>query len=653
MSRHELAVIIRDPAGLHARPAARLVEEARRHESALRVVHAGAESALTSMIALLALGVRAGDEVVVRGDGPDSEDAVRAVAALLGDQGGDPAPAPAEAASPAEDSPVPPGDDGLRGVPASAGRAVGVIRHLSRLETLTADVPTVLEVEGVLTTVAARLRDQAQQADESSAVILEALAELALDPQLTAAARSRLATGLPLSEAFTAAGEDVAAVLERSQDSYLAARAADIRHLAADAAALALGRVIDVTELGEEPCILVASDVSPSLLSALGRSRLAGVVTEQGSASSHASLIASSLGVPMVVAVPDAVERLPHGVVAVVDGAAGSIELRSGAPVPTFEEAAGSEEPTAATPISTLDGHRIQVAVNVGSVTELHSARTATVDGVGLYRTELSYLSRTSAPSEDELTAELSEAVRSLAGQRLIVRTFDFGSDKQPPFLTAVDEPNPALGVRGIRLARLRPELLRAQLRAVSHAAQQGPVGVMAPMVTTVDDVVWFVDQVRQHVDPQAQVEVGVMLEVPAAALAAVEIVKHVDFVSVGTNDLVQYLNAADRQVGHLAGLQEPFAPVLLRLLKSICDAARANGTWVGICGAAAADPDWAALAVGLGVDELSVPPAAVARLRRRLTGVRLDELELVAAKALRTGTPEAVRDLARVGRPE
>jgi phosphoenolpyruvate-protein phosphotransferase len=643
MSSHELPVLIRDPAGLHARPAARLVEEARRHESSLRVVHAGSESPLTSMVGLLTLGVRMGDEVVVRGEGPDAEAAVRAVAALLGHPGSDPTPPAASSAARREDSPEQSrasGPRGLRGVPASAGLAVGLIRHVTRLETRSVEVGSELDVNGVLATVATRLREQARTAGASSAVILEALAELALDPELSAAARSRVQTGLPLAEALTAAGEDMATLLECSPDAYLAARAADVRHIAADAAAVATGRVVDVTELGDEPTILVGSDISPSLLSALAGSGLAGVVTEEGSASSHASLIASSLGVPMVVAVPDAVAALPHGAIARLDGTVGSVELRPAGSVLSVQKPGRSTSAETAAPVATLDGHRIHVAVNIGSVAELRKARAATVDGVGLYRTELSYLSRTTPPTEEELAQELSEAVRLLDGQRLIVRTFDFGSDKQPPFMAAGEEPNPALGVRGIRLARQRPELLRAQLRAVSQAARWGPIGVMAPMVTTVDDVVWFVDQVREHVDPGSRVEVGVMLEVPAAALAAEEIVKLVDFVSVGTNDLVQYLNAADRQLGALAELQEPYAPVLLRLLYTICQAAQAHGRWVGVCGAAAADPEWAALAVGLGVDELSVPAAAVSSLRQSLTGARLDELRARAARALDSAAP-------------
>jgi phosphotransferase system enzyme I (PtsI) len=309
--------------------------------------------------------------------------------------------------------------------------------------------------------------------------------------------------------------------------------------------------------------------------------------------------------------------------------------------------------PSFPSPVPTLtsDGHRVRVAVNAGSLAELQQARLATVDGVGLYRTELGHLTREVPPTEDELAEELSAAVNELGGQRLVVRTFDFGSDKMPPFMTRPHEPNPALGVRGIRLARQQPELLAAQLRAVSRAAAFGPVAVMAPMATTLGDVLWFVDQVRQHTLETADLEVGVMIEVPAAALAVDDITKHVDFVSVGTNDLLQYLNAADRQLGALAELQDPFTPALLKLLAGICASARTTSTRVCVCGGAASDPDWAVLAVGLGVDELSVPAMAVSSLRDHLARVSLQQAQDLAASVLTADAPEHVREIVRGSR--
>ncbi len=643
MSRCELTVAIGDPAGLHARPAARIVEEAKRYVSTVRLRKDGTETTLTSMVALLALGLSAGVQVTVGAEGPDADEAVNAIGALLADPGS----AAVAAAGVARETPQTGAPAaGPRGLPASPGRAVGVVRHLASL-TSSAEARPAGDYQTALKTVAARLRQQAGEEKPDVADMLFALADLALDPRLAEAVEARLALSPFLPEALTAGGEDVAAELERSGDPYVAARAADIRHLAQDAAAVARGEVVATPPLGHEPWILVASDISPALLSALGTEHLAGVVTAEGSASSHASLIAASLNRPMIVAMAEALTVLHEGARVLIDGTTGEIDLH---PVDGQTEAPPSAAGPAA-PALTADGHRVHIAVNAGSLAELLEACRATVDGVGLYRTELGYLAREVPPTEDELTEELSAAVRELRGQRLVVRTFDFGSDKMPPFITRPPELNPALGVRGIRLARQQPGLLAAQLRAVSRAAALGPVAVMAPMVTTPGDVRWFADQVRQHTLHSADIEVGVMIEVPAAALAADQITRHVDFVSVGTNDLLQYLNAADRQLGALAELQDPFTPALLKLLAGICAAARAASTRVCVCGAAASDPDWAVLAVGFGVAELSVPAAAVSRLRDHLARVSLQQAQDLAATVLTADASEQVREIVRGSR--
>lgn len=639
MIQCELTVAIGDPAGLHARPAAKIVEEARRYVSTVRLRKDGTETPLTSMVALLALGLSGGMLVTVGAEGPDADEAAHAIAALLADPGSTPA-APARVVHEmASGRPA----AGPRGLPASPGQAVGVVRHLASLKPST-EAPPAPDYETALQTVATRLQHQADEEKPDVANMLCALADLALDPRLAEAVEARLASSLLLPEALIAGGEDVAAELQRSGDSYLAARAADIRHLAQDAAAVARGQIFTMPPPDHEPWILVASDLSPARLSSLGNEHLAGVVTVEGSPSSHASLIAASLNLPMIVAMPEALTVLQEGARARIDGTTGEIDLH---PVDMEPETRPSV-PIPAVPVLTSDGHRVRVAVNAGSLAELLEARLATVDGVGLYRTELGHLTREVPPSEDELAEELSAAVNELGGQRLVVRTFDFGSDKMPPFMNRPHEPNPALGVRGIRLARQQPELLAAQLRAVSRAATLGPVAVMAPMATTLGDVLWFVDQVRQHTLETADIEVGVMIEVPAAALAIDDITEHVDFVSVGTNDLLQYLNAADRQLGALAELQDPFTPALLKLLAGICASARATSTRVCVCGGAASDPDWAVLAVGFGVDELSVPAMAVSSLRDHLARVTLQQAQDLAASVLTAGAPEHVREIVR-----
>jgi phosphoenolpyruvate-protein phosphotransferase len=641
-----MTVVLGDPSGLHARPAARIVDEARASSSAIRLRTDKAEIALDSMVGLLALGLGAGAAVTVRADGPDADQAVHAIASLLAGPGSA-AMAAGESHQPSRMTNSSASAATLQGMPASPGRATGVIRHLAHVAQPTG-IGSSPNFQTALEMVATNLRTQADQAGREVAEVLSALAELALDPRLAEAVRSRIASGLPVREALIAGGDDLAAVMEATADPYIAARASDIRHIANDAALLARGQVLTPMTSSGEKWILVAKDISPALLASLAKERLAGVVTEEGSPTSHASLIASSLTVPMIVAMPDALARLEHGAEAGIDGATGAIELDLASFRRTMAKPMDRATSEPATPVFTLDGHRVPVAINVSSLAELRRARSSTVDGVGLYRTELSYLAHKVLPSQEELANELRHAVTMLNGQRFVVRTFDFGSDKAPPFMNTLAEPNPALGVRGMRFTRAHPELLTAQLWAVAQASELGPVSVMAPMVTTLDDVHWFTEQVRRHISPDSNAGIGVMIEVPAAALAAAEISRQVDFVSIGTNDLLQYLNAADRQLGNLADLQDPFTPVLLRLLSTVCVAAKASGTRVCICGAAASDPNWAVLAIGLGVDELSVPPTAVAGLRHHLGHITTEQAQDLARQALLLDSAANVRQIAK-----
>jgi phosphoenolpyruvate-protein phosphotransferase (PTS system enzyme I) len=295
----------------------------------------------------------------------------------------------------------------------------------------------------------------------------------------------------------------------------------------------------------------------------------------------------------------------------------------------------------------TTDGRRVELGVNVGGVAELRAARRLGAASVGLYRTELAYLRSAAPPSEEELAAALREMTGVLAGGRLVVRTFDFGADKLPAFLAGDPaEANPALGVRGIRLARRHPDLLTAQLRAVTRAAGGGRLAVMAPMVATVEEAEWFLAACREAGCVAAGVEVGAMVEVPAAVLAAGELAARLDFLSIGTNDLCQYLHAADRQEGALSALQDPFAPALLRAVRMVTEAA-AGRAWVGVCGEAAADPLWAAVAVGLGVDELSMSGPDLGAVQDALGARSSADCAAAARAALGAADPGEARERA------
>jgi phosphotransferase system enzyme I (PtsI) len=353
-------------------------------------------------------------------------------------------------------------------------------------------------------------------------------------------------------------------------------------------------------------------------------------------------VIARALGIPAVVGVRDVVREAAQARDIGVDGTHGVVTLDPDTATLGLLDDARRDlrlrrerlRFTAGTgPALTADGVHVEVAANISGLEELSAALADGAEGVGLLRTELLYKGRHQPPSEEE-QVELLRQMRSLLGdRRLVVRTFDIGADKQVPFLPVRPERNPELGVRGLRLAQMHPDLLDTQLRAIAATATLGPTAVMAPMVATVDEARWFAARVAAARMP-ASVEIGVMVEVPSLALTADHLAAHVDFVSIGTNDLAQYLHAADRRDEAMASLLDPFAPALLRAVAAVCSGLR-DHAWVGVCGEAASDPAWALLAVGLGVTELSMQGVAVPEVRSALKAVTLERCREAAASAL------------------
>lgn len=550
----------------------------------------------------------------------------------------------------------------LRGVGASPGTAVGPAWLLSdELDVPSesvADVDSAVdEAAAALESTAADLHERAAAADGEAAQILEAQATMAQDPELVDGVVAAVRGGSHPARAVIDVGEEHAAALAAMDNEYLAARAADVRDVCARVARRLMG-VAD-PDLGAitQPSIVVARDLSPAETATVDPAKVLAIVTEQGSRTSHTAILARGLGVPAVVAVAGVLEEAAAVDVIGVDGSDGTVavELDDEA-VEVLRERADvareQQERRRATvpegPAATADGHRVEVAANVATAAEVEAAVAAGAEGVGLLRTELAFLDRSDPPSEDEQAATFEAMVTTLAGRRLVIRTFDFGADKPVRFLDAPASPNPALGVRGIRLARLYPEVLQTQLRAVARAAGAGPIAVMAPMVATAEEAAWFVEQVRDATGGAVDVEVGVMVETPAAVLAPAHIAAAVDFLSIGTNDLVQYVHAADRQEGHLAALQDPFSPATLTGVRRVCEAAQAAGAWVGVCGEAGGDPAWAVLAVGLGVDELSMGAASILDVRAALAAVTLDDCRDAAARALEVSDAAQARAIAQ-----
>ena len=550
----------------------------------------------------------------------------------------------------------------LRGVAASPGASVAPAwLHNQASFDLPTDTVDDREAEierlrEAIESVAQALEEQASQTSGELAEVLQAQAMMARDPELTTTAEGAIKSdGTNAARAIIDAGEGYAEALAASESDYMAARAGDIRDVCSRIARRCLGvPEMDIRAM-DSPAIVVATELPPADVASLDKELVRGIATQEGSRSSHTAIVARSLGIPAVVAVSGLMDAVADDSVIALDGDEGTIYVD-----PDDDTRERTEQKTAARtehraqlleraregPSATRDGRVIEMAANIGSVAELRSALEAGAEGVGLLRTELLYIDRPEPPDEDEQVALLEQMTGFLGDRRLVVRTFDFGADKPVPFLDMEAGPNPALGVRGIRLAREQPELLETQLRSITRAAENGKLAVMAPMVASVAETEWFVEQVEHAGGIDAGVEVGVMVEVPSAVLVAEMLAERLDFLSIGTNDLTQYLHAADRQQGALSYLQDPFSPALLRAVEQICSAARGKA-WVGVCGEAAGDPAWALVAVGLGVTELSMGADSLLEVRVAVGEHTFEECRSLAAKVLASGEAEEARRIA------
>jgi phosphotransferase system enzyme I (PtsI) len=403
------------------------------------------------------------------------------------------------------------------------------------------------------------------------------------------------------------------------------------------------------------PFILVARDLAPADTATMIPARVLAFVTAEGGPTSHTAILARALGIPAVVACPE-VLTLAQGTLLAVDGATGEVEAAPG------EAAVRSAEGRAARTATrdrrweghggTADGRRVTLLANVGDPAGAVAAAAAGAEGVGLFRTELLFLDRGSEPSESEQRASYAEVFAAFAPDRtVVVRTLDAGADKPLPFLHQAPEPNPALGVRGLRIGLISPQVLERQLRAIAAAAEQtgrADVWVMAPMVAVASEAVLFAQQVRAAGLRTA----GVMVETPSAALTAPAILRAVDFVSIGTNDLTQYTLAADRTSGPLASLNDPWQPALLRLIDMVGRAGEAESKPVGLCGEAAADPALAPVLVGLGATSLSMSARSIAGVGAVLASVTFQECRELARLALDAPDPAGARDVVRRALP-
>ncbi len=542
----------------------------------------------------------------------------------------------------------------ITGVGVGRGAAIGpVVKVVAAVaappdEHVPADhFATAERVRAAFEKVAASLLSRSAATTGPGSAILKAAAAMAKDPALRGQTIDKVNAGRGPVTALDEAVEQIAGMFTAA-GGYLAERVTDLRSVRDRVAAELLGQPEPGVPQLSEPSVVVAEDLSPADTAALDLALVVAIATDKGGPTSHTAIIAGQHGIPCVMQAAG-VSSLPDGTVVAVDALAGTITPHpAGDVAEAFAHRAEAARRLAAdTSAGALaDGTAVALLANVGTPDDAAKAAGEAVEGIGLFRTEVLFLDRATAPTRAEQAAAYAAVLTSFAERKVVIRTLDAGADKPLAFATMPDEENPALGVRAYRLVRTQPELLDTQLGAIADAAAAtGHMpSVMAPMISTPAEARDFAQRARSH----GLTKVGVMVEVPAAALRADAILAEVDFVSLGTNDLAQYTMASDRLCGQLADLLDPFTPAVLDLVAATAEAGKRAGKPVGVCGESAADPVMAVVLAGLGVTSLSMGPAAVPAVRYALAHHTAVHAADVARAALSADSAADARDRAR-----
>ena len=538
----------------------------------------------------------------------------------------------------------------IKGVGIGRGVAVGPVIRMAAALPEPSDAPRAdsvsaeSEIERVTKSLALvnadlnRRAEEAANGDEGAkqaAPILQAIAMFASDPALAQSINTLIEQG-KTAERAVLGGFGAVEEMFKAIGGYQGERAADLHDVGQRVIADLMGVPAPGVPVSDTPFVLVAEDLSPADTAGLDLDKTLAIVTSQGGPTSHTAILARARGIVAVVSAAGA-DDLKNGETVIVNAAESTITTE-----PSDEQVAAAEAAKAKAakakelrgkPGATKDGYHIPLLANVGKPSDGKTALEYGAEGVGLFRSEFLFIGNAEPPSVEEQTKAYAELLAQFPGKKVVIRMLDAGADKPLPFLTPEDEPNPALGLRGLRTLRTHMNVLEGQLKALAAADAQtdADLWVMAPMVADAHEAAYFVKLGKSF----GLKKVGVMAEVPSIALMADQVAKVADFVSIGTNDLTQYTLAADRTLGSVANYQTAWHPAVLRAIKLIADAGNANGMPVGVCGEAAADPDLAVVLTGIGVNSLSMTPVALDDVRAELAGVTLEEAQEKAAKAL------------------
>jgi len=656
--------------GLHARPAKVLAQLAKNFEGDIRVRivdGTGGAVSVKSLSKLLSLGARRAQVLEFIAEPSIAADALPALLAAVEEGLGEevePLPAISAASHAPEEVLVPlvapSAGSQLQAIAAAPGIAIGPahVQVLAQFEYPLRGESALVErqrLQQALDLVRADIEGLIQRS-KAKAIreIFITHQEMLDDPELSDDVEARLKQGESAEAGWMAVIEAAARQQEALQDALLAERAADLR----DVGRRVLAQLCGVETLAEpdQPYVLVMDEVGPSDVARLDPARVAGILTARGGATAHSAIVARALGIPALVGAGAAVLLLAPGTPLLIDGQRGRLHV---SPDDATLQRALQERDTREQRLRlaseqrhelalTRDGHAVEVFANIGESAGVASAVEQGAEGIGLLRTELIFMAHQQAPDEATQEAEYRRVLDGLAGRPLVVRTLDVGGDKPLPYWPIAKEENPFLGVRGIRLTLQRPQIMEGQLRALLRAADNRPLRIMFPMVGSVSE--WrqareMTERLRLEI-PVADLQLGIMIEVPSAALLAPVLAKEVDFFSVGTNDLTQYTLAIDRGHPTLSAQADGLHPAVLQLIDITVRAAHAHGKWVGVCGELAADPLAVPVLVGLGVDELSVSARSIPEVKARVRELSLPEAQALAQAALAVGSGDEVRAL-------
>jgi len=662
-------VTLPNPNGLHARPAAVLAQTAKAFVAEI-MLHKGSLSAnAKSLVAIMGLQTTRGDELQISAQGEDATAALETLTQLIASGCGEVetdqashAPVQSSVAQQIRTAQQATDTGLLRGVCASPGSAFGRVFQFAEQPLNITEAGAGEAAEGERLGLALKQAFQALQTLQGSmagspqAAIFLAHQQLLEDPTLTEQAQALITQGKSAAFAWNSATQATAAVFNGSGSTLLIERALDLNDVGLRVLRLILGVQEQGLELPEQ-AILIADQLTPSQTAGLDTTKVLGFVTVGGGATSHVAILARAFGLPALCGVPAHVLSVPSGTQVLLDADQGLLHLDP--PLADVEQLQAKreqqlqrrqrEKEQAAEAARTLDGHRIEVSANVSSQEETRQAMALGGEGVGLLRSEFLYLDRADAPDDAEQIATYRGIASEIGPEhKLVVRTLDVGGDKPLAYVPMEAEANPFLGMRGIRLCLERPELLRNQLRAILACAGQTQLHIMLPMITQLSEL----RQARTMLNEQARQlglktlpKLGIMIEVPAAALMADLFAPEVDFFSIGTNDLTQYTLAMDRDHPRLASQADAMHPSVLRLIATTVKAAHAHGKWVGVCGALASESLAVPLLLGLGVDELSVSVPLIPAIKAAVRGVRLDDCQAIVEHVLTLESAIQVRN--------